>query len=195
MPLNMNFISRNGRDFAGVSPNFIVKLFEEIFNQCYPVGCYFETTDTNFDPNIAWSGTWVLEDAGLVHVSAGTGYAVSSNSKDGGDSSISYTPAGTVGKHTLVASEIPKFAGSAYFRRTSGGGSNVMSATGICARNTVSTGNTSYNQIASSAVTQQDQLNINFGGGGSHDHGFTGTAASLNNMQPYKVVNRWHRTA
>ena len=26
-------------------------------------------------------------------------------------------------------------------------------------------------------------------------HGFTGTNASINVMQPYKVVNRWHRTA
>lgn len=26
---------------------------------CYPVGSYYETSDTTFDPNIAWGGTWV----------------------------------------------------------------------------------------------------------------------------------------
>ena len=44
------------------------------------------------------------------------------------------------------------------------------------------------------------------GGGGAHNHGFTGTAEShkhtftgtaksISVMQPYIVVNRWHRTA
>ena len=57
----------------------------------YPVGSYYETSDTTFNPNTAWGGTWVLETAGLVHVSGGTGYSVAgansnsgSGEKDGG---------------------------------------------------------------------------------------------------------------
>ena len=191
----MSYEWKEGYEYNGISPQTIQTLMITMFNATYPVGSYYETSDTSFNPNNEFVGEWELEAEGLVHVSSGTNYNVSVNDKDGGNTSISYTPSGTVGKHTLVASEIPKFAGSAYFRRTSGGGSCVMSATGICARNTVGSGNTSYNQIASSAVTQQDQLNINFGGGGSHDHGFTGSPATLNVMQPYKIVNRWHRTA
>lgn len=180
----MNFISRNGRDFAGVSPNFIVELFEEIFNQCYPVGCYFETTDTNFDPNTVWGGTWVLEDAGLVHVSAGTGYAVSSNSKDGGNSSISYTPAGSVGGHSLTVAEMPSHNHRVGWVTTNNGSN----------KSATYDGQPFLRSGLQEASTYQAYSNSK-GSGTAHSHGFTGTGATLNVMQPYKVVNRWHRTA
>lgn len=35
----------------------------------YPVGIYVEISDTEFDPNAAWGGTWVLENDGTVLVS------------------------------------------------------------------------------------------------------------------------------
>ena len=38
----------------------------------YPVGSYYETSDTSFDPNVAWGGTWELETQGQVHISAGS---------------------------------------------------------------------------------------------------------------------------
>lgn len=176
-----------------------------IIDTIYPVGCYFETTDTTFNPNTTWGGTWELETEGLVHISSGTNYAVSTSARDGGSSSISYTPAGNntggkVNSHTLTTTELPKMSGSAYFRRTSGNGDICFSASGVFSRATLGSSNTSYNQIASSTSTYRDQLNFNVGGGGGHDHGFTqptfsGTQATLNVMQPYKIVNRWHRTA
>lgn len=49
-----------------------------MLNMFYPVGSYYETSNSNFNPNTAWGGTWVLETAGQVHVSAGTGYTVGS---------------------------------------------------------------------------------------------------------------------
>lgn len=196
---------KEGYVYPGMSPQAIQDLITYIYDTTYPIGSYYETTDTDFDPNENFVGEWELEAEGLVHISSGTNYNVSANDEDGGNTTINYTPAGSntggkVGSHTLTTTELPKMSGSAYFRRTSGGGSIVMSASGICARATVNTSNTSYNQIASSTVTQQDQLNINIGGGGGHDHGFTqptfsGTQATLNVMQPYKIVNRWHRTA
>lgn len=39
----------------------------------YPVGAYYETSDTSFDPNIAWGGTWVEDSAGKVLVAQDTG--------------------------------------------------------------------------------------------------------------------------
>ena len=33
----------------------------------YPVGSYYETSDTTFNPNTAWGGTWSLETDELVH--------------------------------------------------------------------------------------------------------------------------------
>ena len=60
---------------------------ESLLDLYYPVGSYYETSDTSFDPNAEWGGTWILEAAGQVHVSAGTGYSVNgaiSNVSDGG---------------------------------------------------------------------------------------------------------------
>ncbi len=36
----------------------------------YPVGCYYETSDSNFNPQTAWGGTWELEEEGITHVGA-----------------------------------------------------------------------------------------------------------------------------
>ena len=58
--------------------------FGTLFDLIYPVGCYFETSDANFNPAHVWGGTWILETAGMVHVSGGAGYSVSkANNADG----------------------------------------------------------------------------------------------------------------
>ena len=41
----------------------------EMFNWMYPVGSYYETSDTSFNPNTAWIGTWVEDTSGRVTVS------------------------------------------------------------------------------------------------------------------------------
>lgn len=38
----------------------------------YPVGSYYETSNTSFDPNITWGGTWELEVDGTGLVSKST---------------------------------------------------------------------------------------------------------------------------
>lgn len=79
---------------------------EVLLNLYHPVGSYFETTDTSFLPGEVWGGTWVLESAGLVHVSGGSGYPVdNTNAKTGGNTTSSVTPAGTVGSTTLTAAQ------------------------------------------------------------------------------------------
>ena len=40
----------------------------------YPVGIYVEISDTEFDPNAAWGGTWVLENDGTVLVGRYMGF-------------------------------------------------------------------------------------------------------------------------
>jgi hypothetical protein len=34
----------------------------------YPVGSYYETSDTSFNPNTAWGGTWLEDTKGRVTV-------------------------------------------------------------------------------------------------------------------------------
>ena len=33
----------------------------------YPIGSYYETSDTSFNPNASWSGTWELDSANKWH--------------------------------------------------------------------------------------------------------------------------------
>jgi len=133
----------------------------------HPVGSYYETSDTTFDPNVTWGGTWVLEAEGLVHIGAGSTYSV-------GDTGGEET-------HTLTTDEMPSHThnpanGSAYAFVETDADSTVSrrSAGGSTTSNYVTSTKSFYRHTATHAT----------GGGQAH-----------NIMQPYIVVNRWHRTA
>lgn len=145
-----------------------------LFDFIHPVGSYYETSDTSFDPNVTWGGTWSLEAAGQVHVSAGTGYTVAgalTNTSDGGEAT-----------HTLNTTEIPQHqhtvgGNNQYFWTTPQGGTAPS-------RHTVSSGSGAANMLRAPDAIARYTVTDNAGSGGAH-----------NNMQPYIVVNRWHRTA
>lgn len=171
-----------------ITENDLAAIMNEIFsasamvNYFYPVGSYYETSDTTFDPNTAWGGTWSLETEGQVHVSAGSNYSVNgalTDTTDGGEAT-----------HTLAQTEIPEFEGSVRIRgyktsSTSQRGAIAHGSTGIISVGDVGT-NTANGIMAASGISNlgSNPLTISFGGGQAH-----------NNMQPYIVVNRWHRTA
>ena len=149
-----------------------------LIDMFYPVGSYYETSSLLFDPTVTWGGTWVLETEGQVHVSSGTNYAVSgawTNTSDGGAST-----------HTLTEAQLPSITGGFSVRRwnSSGGGSMLADFSGHASLSQRS-GTSSYTVSAStSTAVNNDKITYKFGSGQAH-----------NNMQPYIVVNRWHRTA
>lgn len=142
----------------------------------YPVGSYYETSDSTFDPNTAWGGTWELELEGQVHVSAGSNYTVSgalSNTTDGGEST-----------HTLTVNELPKVEGSFDLRPWHSGsadGAIQINATGVFGR---TTGSTQTGVQTSGTSASSFKTTLSFGANKAH-----------NNLQPYINVYRWHRTA
>lgn len=156
-----------------ISPSVFKSSMIDIF---YPVGSYYETSDTSFNPNTAWGGTWVKEVAGQVHVSAGANYAVNgalTNATDGGEET-----------HKLTANELPHITGSIELRPWRTGtinGAMQLNPTGVFGRET---GSTQTGVQASGANESAYKTTLSFGNDQSH-----------NNMQPYIVVNRWHRTA
>lgn len=170
----MSGISQEGTNYPAtyedyVPPGAVARALIDIFNLVYPVGSYYETTDTNFDPNVQFGGTWVLEDAGLVHVSAGAGYTVSTNSKDGGEAT-----------HTLLKAELPH---ERYRIGQNMSGLGVQATWYLTYVNNDATGSLAGAKLHNTA---------------NGDWAYTeyiGSGQAHNNMQPYKIVNRWHRTA
>lgn len=169
----------------------------------YPVGSYYETSDTTFNPNTRWGGTWVLETEGKVHVSAGTNYTA-------GDTGGSATHKHTTGNFTLGTTHIPahthgeeSLSGYLTLRRygtTANAGHITTGNSGIVSTTTRS-GMSGANGVTGNSVasTTHTQVTVNaththnsVGGGSAHNHGDTGPSST---MQPYIVVNRWHRTA
>ena len=171
---------------SGTVANLLTSSLIDIF---YPVGSYYETSDTTFDPNTAWGGTWKLETEGMVHVSAGTNYEVNhaadnngAGAKDGGNTTSA------TGNHTLTINEMPSHTHTQNSHSHKLGSSVVryINKTAIVAKGT------NYKFFSEDSNLYTDgatAVNQNTGGGGAHNHG------NVSTMQPYINVYRWHRTA
>ena len=151
---------------ASTKPTYTASEIGGLLDMFYPIGSYYETSDTSFDPNVTWGGTWALETEGQVHVSSGTNYAVSgalTNTSDGGEEN-----------HTLTVNELAKHSHRILQANNSGtAGAWVTDASTTNSRKVAYQGDQTYSDVIELS-------------GGSQPH---------NIMQPYIVVNRWHRTA
>lgn len=203
---------------------------KSIFDLMHPVHSYFETSlrpkqpnETGelwtdyFEPSEAWGGTWVLETPGMVHVSAGTGYAVSgANSadgagvQDGGEATHALTPAETATKahthtmahtHTINSHAHGAGSGERFIRYNYSG----TSQTGVGEiRVTAASSGTNYVPRVTHASVDFSGITDTAGSGALTSNGSSAantgslTAANgsaHNNMQPHINVYRWHRTA
>lgn len=81
----------------------------QMLDLIYPVGSYYETSDTSFDPNISWGGTWLEDTDGRVLVALDTG--------------TFNTVGGTGGEetHTLIVNEMPAHDHALTFHAAAGG--------------------------------------------------------------------------
>ena len=181
-------------------------IVQSIAEVIYPVGCYFETSDTEFDPNVTFGGTWILEAAGLVHVSAGAGYAVNganTNTKDGGskDAVIPYhrhsvaavsTTGGAVQSKTLDETSSGDFY---YGTQTADTGGIIR--TSISSKRMYDVSGTSTNSWARLRIVATHNHGFTNPSVPAHNTAYAGTSGNVTNanMPPYIIVNRWHRTA
>ena len=137
-----------------------------IVDLIYPVGSIYMSVNST-SPATLFGGTWTqIEDTFLL--AAGSTYTAGDT---GGSATESYTPAGTVANHTLSYQE-------------SGLKRAAAEATGYG----LTTANTFKDRVI---VTYTSSTT----GGSTHNHGFTGTAATLDTMPPYLTVYMWQRTA
>lgn len=204
-----------------ITKNDLAAIFSEMrtsmmLNTFYPIGSYYETSDTSFNPNTAWGGTWVLETEGQVHVSGSTNgtYQVTgapTDTSDGGSKNIqehhhNFTkPTYTIAQNALATDSKSvahthhvwfrnvKLASGSATIRTGPFGSSAGSLDGSLATDGMSANSSHSHSVPSSAYSVP-------GNGGSVDS-VAGTTAGLpessseGNMPPYIIVNRWHRTA
>ena len=73
----MNVSGKYLKDETGkvISPvtsvDTIFKNNTKLLDLIYPVGSYYETSNSSFDPNESWGGVWSLDTDGTVLVSGG----------------------------------------------------------------------------------------------------------------------------
>lgn len=154
--------------------NYNFNLIKQLLNVFHPIGEYFETSDVNFDPNVSWGGTWVLDNDGTVLVSKSTVTNSAFNKAIG-------TITGEE-KHQLVADELPKF------------GLTTPHISYCDSLYTATNGTHQYNSGFGAAGTNDEGVRANLNNGCVHIYSF-GKDESHNNIQPSKIIYRWHRTA
>lgn len=176
-----------------ITRNDLEAILNEIFNPLplidlyHPVGSYYETSDTTFDPNVSWGGTWVLELEGMVHISAGTGYVVNgatTNTSDGGSPYIQAHTHAFTQPNTPNHTHTHTYAGDASSALSGSNPSNLGSVV----------------RMTTSSSTTGSWSTNSTGGGVACTGGAVGavsgvTTGTAGNMPPYIIVNRWHRTA
>lgn len=134
----------------------------DFLNVFYPVGSYYETSDTSFNPNTTWGGTWVEDTAGRTTVAYdSTQTEFDTIGETGGEK-----------KHTLIAAEVPQLTFDTWVSRP------------VATQGGYADGNWFAYGSSEDHVQQHGSKITTNAGGGSH-----------NNLQPYIVVKRWHRTA
>lgn len=186
----------------------------------YPVGAYFETSDTSFDPNNAWGGTWVLELEGQVHVSAGSNWSMGKannnngvGENDGGSryiqkhhhsftnptynsASVAHTHAAKPSNYSFVTSYAANWyatARLAYTASVSSGGLRHMATQtngDLYVAEEANTAGMSANATHSHSVNTNGSVGALAGVTAGLEE-----SSTVGNMPPYIIVNRWHRTA
>ena len=153
----------------------------------YPVGSYYETSNTSFNPNTSWGGTWVEDTYGRVTV------AYQSDNAD-------FDTVGEVGGSTTVTlqlSQIPEHChGKDGGTTTDSGGAH--NHTGRFKEQKYPNSGGSRDFCRKWGADAPDTTgNVFSGSDGKHTHTLTkqGGGQAHNNLQPYIVVKRWHRTA
>ena len=172
----------------------MLKISKDLFDLLYPVGTYYETSNSNWTPSSAgWYGTWQEDTGGKTTVAKDSGTFNTLGASVGSESK-------TTGNHTITVDEMPSHthsqnqhshAGLSY-GNPDGGGNTIVVSTNYNSTGCIelswkrSSHGAPYNNVYTKYATA---TNNNTGGGTAHNHGY------INVIQPSVVVRRWHRTA
>lgn len=151
----------------------------EMLDLFYPVGSYYETSDTNFDPNTAWGGTWQEDTSGKVLVAKDSGTFATVGNTGGAET------------HTHeYGIQYGEYYGS-FNTSTTGTDAGILSYNS--AGSITPSGNGTYQSTASFDVN--DGVQSSKTTSTLDVYRMTGNAKYESSLQPYIIVKRWHRTA
>lgn len=155
----------------------------ELLDVFYPKGSFYETTNSNFDPNTEWGGTWKQDTKGYVTVGA---YDPDDPRDPDDNGKLILNLGSTTGevKHTLTIGEMPSHKHSLTSWRNPGQ-ADPQPTTGF--------GFTRDSYAFSNVATDGD--GTSFTANDSVAIGATGSGNAHNNVQPSIGVYRWHRIA
>ena len=142
--------------------------FRDMLDLIYPVGSYYETSDTSFNPNVSWGGTWVEDTSGRVLVA-----------KDSG----TFSTVGGTGGSEYIQQHNHDLRWNSYM------GPNVLMSH---SEGSVQAYDLTGWQPVEALITNQ---NIMTGQPKDVVTNMNMTTGNSGNLQPYIVVKRWHRTA
>ena len=155
-----------GESSSGQVSKSLIDLF-------YPVGSYYETSNTSFNPNTAWGGTWVEDSSGKVTAAYQSGDTnFGTVGQTGGEKTHNHAPGNMAAALEMFTNgEI----GRAYFDHTM-----------------ITTDAYQQELRTYTANSYQEPTFLE-----ASDRGvkIVGTSSNSSSLQPYIVVKRWHRTA
>lgn len=149
----------------------------DLIDIIHPVGKILFTDDPRNPAEYYPGTTWIAWGSGRVPVGVDTSDSdFNAPNKTVGAKSHSYTPSGTVGNHTLTIAEIPRHS------------HDYATTTSI----RVAAGTSEYLYAGGDGT---DKYTGDVGGGGAHNHPFTGTASTQSHIQPSITCYMWKRIA
>lgn len=157
------------------------ELQEMLFKAIYPIGSYYETSDVDFDPNVSFGGTWILDNDGTALVSQSLETDSLFNKDLGsivGNEKHSHKYGIQLGLfYDEITTDPNGLAGIVNYLED--GTTNIVSREG---RGIETMGVNSSTDKA----TKADQVTI---------YRYSGQNEYMSSIQPSKIVNRWHRKA
>ena len=156
------------------------------FDDVYPVGSIYMSVN-QVNPATLFGGTWEAWGSGKVPIGVDTSDSdFNEVEKSGGSKSQSYTPGGTVQGHKLTVNEMPSHH---HALNNYNGGGNIVKR-GVLFGWDLKHGDLNYQNFNNPNVWSSD-----VGGNATHNHGFSGTTATLSKVQPYITCYMWKRIA
>ena len=153
----------------------------DILDTLYPVGTLYMSMNS-ISPEDLLGGTWEKLEGYYLRCANSTFQAGAT----GGQTSINYTPVGTVNSHKLTVEELPR---------------HTHQLEGSSAHNYYTPIDSGYKTERGSDETEwtfeserlRDITSGATGGNQGHSHTFTGSKTAIPTVPPYITVNVWYR--